>query len=212
MVNFYRDMWQKRSHILAPLTELTSIKKKKDFKWLPRHQEAFDAVKSALRRDVLLAYPDFSKPFTIHTDASDYQLGAVISQDNRPIAFFSRKLNSAQRNYTTTERELLSIFETLKEYRNILLRHEIHVYTDHQNLLYENTDSGRVQRWKILMEEFGATLKYIKGEENTVADALSRLDLLPVLGTEGRGGELKTPTKSENTISANHIYEKKINS
>jgi len=67
-------------------------------------------------KEVILAYPDWTQPFVIHTDASDFQLGAVISQNNKPIAFFSRKLNSAQRNYTTTEKELLSIVECLKEF------------------------------------------------------------------------------------------------
>jgi hypothetical protein len=67
-------------------------------------------------RKVLLSYPDFNKPFHIHTDASHYQLGAVISQDNCPIAFYSRKLQPAQVRYTTTERELLPIIETLKEF------------------------------------------------------------------------------------------------
>ena len=76
---------------------------------------------------MILAYPDFSKPFQIHTDASHYQLGAVIAQEGKPIAFYSRKLNDAQTRHTTTERELLSIVETLKEYRNILLGHEIEV-------------------------------------------------------------------------------------
>ena len=65
----------------------------------------------------MLAYPNFSKKFVIHTDASDLQLGSVISQENRPIAFYSRKLNSAQRRYTTTEKELLSIVEILKEFK-----------------------------------------------------------------------------------------------
>jgi hypothetical protein len=82
----------------------------------------------------MLAFPDFSKPFDIHTDASHTQLGAVISQAGRPNAFYSRKLNPAKTRYTTTERELLAIVETLKEYRNILLGHTIRVYTDHQNL------------------------------------------------------------------------------
>jgi hypothetical protein len=68
-----------------------------------------------------LAFPDFSQPFKIHTDASALQLGAVVAQNNKPIAFFSRKLNPAQRRYTTTERELLAIVETLEEFRTILL-------------------------------------------------------------------------------------------
>ena len=125
----------------------------------------------------MLAYPDFSKPFVIHTDASHYQLGAVISQDNKPIAFYSRKLNDAQTRYMTTERELLSIVETLKEYKNILLGHEIIVHTDHKNLVYKHFNTERVMRWRLLLEEFGPKLLYIKGGDNIVADALSRMRL-----------------------------------
>jgi hypothetical protein len=76
----------------------------------------FDKIKSIVCRKVLLSYPDFNKPFHIHTDASHYQLGAVVSQDNHPIAFYSHKLQLAQVRYTTTERELLLIIETLKEF------------------------------------------------------------------------------------------------
>ena len=87
--------------------------------------------------EVLLGYPDFNAPFEIHTDASKLQLGAVISQKGKPIAFYYRKMNSAQQNYTMTEKELLSIVETLKEFRNILLGHQMTVYTDHKNLTYK---------------------------------------------------------------------------
>ena len=75
-------------------------------------------------------------PFEIHTDASKLQLGAVISQKGKPIAFYSRKMNSAQHNYITTEKELLSIVEILKEFCNIILGHQITVYTDHKNRTY----------------------------------------------------------------------------
>ena len=99
MVQYYRDMWEKRSHILAPLTDLVgecghskvtrkNKTKKKSWYWSDVHQKAFEAVKAALAKDVLLAYPNYDLPFDIHTDASTGQLGAVISQNGRPIAFF----------------------------------------------------------------------------------------------------------------------------
>ena len=107
-------MWHKRAHTLAPLTKLCS--KKCKFNWTEIEQKAFEDMKKIVGRDVLLSYPDFNKEFVVHTDASKYQLSAVISQNNKPIAFYSRKLSSAQRNYTTTEKELLSIVETLREF------------------------------------------------------------------------------------------------
>jgi hypothetical protein len=134
MCNFYRDMWQRRAEVLTPLTKLTS--KTAKWEWTTAHQEASAKAKQIVSREVMLAFPDFSKPFHIHTDASHTQLGAVISQAGKPIAFYSQKLNPAQTRYTTTERELLAIVETLKEYRNVLLGHTIRVYTDHQNLTY----------------------------------------------------------------------------
>jgi len=175
IVNYYRDMWVRRSHVLAPLAGLTSSKAK--WHWGEKQEVAFQTAKKIIAREVMLAYPDFSKPFEIHTDASHYQLGAVISQGGKPIAFYSRKLNPAQTRYTTTERELLSIVETLKEYRNILLGHQIEVFTDHKNLVYKTFNTERVMRWRLIIEEFGPKLTYIKGESNVVADALSRMRL-----------------------------------
>jgi hypothetical protein len=94
----------------------------------------------------MLTLPDFSTPFHIYTDASNKQSGAVITQDERPIAFYSRKLNIAQQRYTTGEQELFSIVETLREFRNILLGYKIIVHADHKKITYAKSTSDRVMR------------------------------------------------------------------
>ena len=86
MITFYRDTWQRRSELLAPLTTLTS--KNVKYKWKDKHQKFFDAIKRVIRSEVLLAYPDFNAPFEIHTDAPKLQIGAVISKKGNPIALY----------------------------------------------------------------------------------------------------------------------------
>jgi len=157
------------------LATLTSVKVK--WKWTDEHQTAFDQLKALIAKETLLTYPDFSKEFEIHTDASKLQLAACISQDGKPIAFYSRKLQPAQTRYTTTERELLSIVETLKEFRNILLGQQIKVHTDHLNLTYKTFNSDRVLRWRLFIEEYSPDLHYVPGPKNVVADTLSLLDI-----------------------------------
>ena len=100
-------MWKRRSDTLTPLTKMTS--KQATWNWTEEHQKAFEHMKKSISRETLLVYPDFNKPFEIHTDASKIQLGAVISQDNKPIAFYSKKHNNVQSHYTTTKDKLLAI-------------------------------------------------------------------------------------------------------
>ena len=132
MIKFYRDMWQKRSELLAPLTASTSKNVKYD--WKDEQQKYFDAIKCVIGRELLLACLDFNAMFEIHTDDSKLKIGAVIPQKGKTIALYSWKMNINQNNYTTTERELLSIVSTLKEFRSILLGNQITVYTDNKNL------------------------------------------------------------------------------
>ncbi len=126
----------------------------------------------------MLAYPNYSKVFEINTDASSKQLGAVITQDNRPIAFFSRKLSDTQRKYSITEIELLAIVETLKEFKGMLWGQNIKVFTDHANLMRDalGLTSDWVYQWWLLLEEYGPEIVYIKGIHNTVADAFLQLE------------------------------------
>ena len=173
MINYYRDMWKRRSHILAPLSGLVSKTVKWD--WTKECQEAFEEIKKTMAKETLLTYPDFNKTFHVYADASDKQLGGVIMQEGKPLAFYSRKLNSAQCNYAVGEKELLSIVEALKEFKGILLGHKIVVHTDHKNILYRPFPSDRIMRWRLMIEEYGAEFVHIKGEENVVADGMSRL-------------------------------------
>ena len=224
IIQYYRDIWEKRTDLLAPLTDLvgecgtTKSTKKKGTKkspwhWDDIHQTAFESIKTMIARDVVLAYPDFSKKFVLYTDASKRQLGAVITQDNRPIAFFSRKLNSAQSKYSITELELLSIVETLKEFKGMLLGQKIEVYTDHINLTRDalGMTSDRVYRWRLLIEEYGPKIMYIKGIDNTVADAVSRLDYNPALNrhADDEDEKLSKETKWNNFLTLINRYDTK---
>ena len=172
--------------MLAPLSDLvgecgetkTTRKnkvKKKPWHWDSIHQIAFDNVKTTIAKEVVLAYPDFTKPFDIYTDASTKQLGSVLTKENRPIAFFSRKLFGTQSKYTITKLELLAIVETLKEFNGMLWGQWINVYTDHKNLTQDGfgLTSDRVTQSRILLEEYAPKIIYIKGIHNTVANAIS---------------------------------------
>jgi hypothetical protein len=129
-----------------------------------------------------MAYPDYSKGFEIYTDASSKQLGAVITQGTQPIAFFSRNLTEMQQHYSVTKIELLAIVETLKEFKGMLWGQRIMVYMDHKALIQDalGLTSDRVYQWRLLLEEFGPKIMHIKGIQNTVAGAISRLDFGPI--------------------------------
>ena len=89
--------------------------------------------------ETLISYPDWKLPFTVQTDAYDKHLGAVISQNNKPIAFFYRKPINPQRNYTTTEKEMLEIVEFLKKFRGIIFGCEISIFLYHKSMIYAAT-------------------------------------------------------------------------
>ncbi|KAJ8566393.1 hypothetical protein ON010_g6730 [Phytophthora cinnamomi] len=169
MVNYYRDVGPRRAHLVASLSALTSTKV--SWVWLPEHQSAFDKIKAITERETLLHYPDYSKGFDVHADASGVQLGGVISQEGKPLAFYSRKLTTAQKHYSVMEQELLSIVEIQKEFRTMLVGQRITVYTDHKNLSCANFASSRVMRWRLLLEEFGSIIHYERLAEAQQEDA-----------------------------------------
>ena len=101
-----------------------------------------------------------------------------MTQDNRLLAFFSRKLSDTQKQYSVTEIELLAIVEALKEFKGMLWGQQIVIYTNHTNMMQQalGLTSDRVYRWQLIIEEYGPEIIYIKGELNTVADTISWLD------------------------------------
>jgi hypothetical protein len=164
-------------------TKVTRAKrtKKVPWHWDEVHPRAFDHVKATIAREVVLAYPDYSKIFEIYTDASSKQLGAVITQENRPSVSFRWKFSTMQRKYSVTKIELLAIVETLKEFKGILWGRSIKVYTDHANLIRDalGMTLDHVYQWRLLLEEYRPKIVYIKGIHNTIADAISQLEYDP---------------------------------
>ncbi len=192
IVQYYHDLWARRSQMLTPLTSLvgecgqtktTKAKgtKKVPWHWDEVHQRAFDHVKATIAREVVLVYPDYSKVFEIYTNASSKQLGAVITQENRPITFFSQKLSTTQCKHSVGKIKLLAIVETLKEFKGMLWGQSIKVFTDHTNLIRDalGTTLDWVYRWRLLLEEYMPKIVYIKGIHNTIADAISWLEYDP---------------------------------
>jgi hypothetical protein len=175
MVNYYLNMWPHRAHVLAPLTAKTSApkkgKKQAKFLWTPKIQSAFKQMKALIMAmDALCAYPNHNKSFHIYTDASDYQLEACIMQDGLPVAYYSKKLNNAQRNYSTVDKELLPIVMMLREFQSMLLGTELHIHTNHKNIFNIDDSSQRRLRWISYIDEYGPELHYIEGSANVVAD------------------------------------------
>lgn len=179
LVGYYRRFVQNFAKVVSPFTRCLKKGTKIDITD-PDYLEAFHTCKELLTNAPVLAYPDFSKTFHVTTDASNIAIGGVLSQSNRPIAFYSRTLNSAERNYSTIERELLAIVEVTKHFRPYIYGKPFTIETDHKPLvwLFSLKDpNSRLVKWRLKLEEFDYIVKYKKGKENSVADALSRIEI-----------------------------------
>ncbi|KAH9086543.1 hypothetical protein LEN26_004133 [Aphanomyces euteiches] len=161
MINYYRDMLPQRAKTLAGLNKLTSPNV--PFKWTHQHHDEFEQAKRLIAERTLLAYPDFTKPFHVYTDASKLAMGGYIEQDGKPIAFWSKTTSPAQANYAANKLELLSIVCLLTEFRGILLGHQLIIHTDHKNLLYSKMGNAQMLRWRLFIEEFGPRISYVRG-------------------------------------------------
>ena len=182
--NFYRGFIRNYSKIAAPLHALTSGTAA-SFRWTTEADQAFCELKRRFSSAPILTHPDPSLPFVVEVDASDVGIGAVLSQRSledkklHPCAFFSKKLDPAERNYDIGNRELLAVKEALEEWRHWLegAQHPFLIWTDHKNLAYIQSAkrlNSRQARWALFFGRFRFTLSYRPGSKNLKPDALSR--------------------------------------
>lgn len=184
-INFYRKFIRD----LSQDTEQLSALVKKDTKWIwgTAQQQAFENIKEKFLEDIIIQFPDFTREFYINTDASTTHVGAElyqIKEDGRhqSLGFASRTLNSAERNYNTTELELLAIVFACKKFRHYLLGHQVKVLTDHHALTFLNTCqllNSRLVRWSTFLQEYQLEIIHIPGRENIGADMLTRYPQSP---------------------------------
>jgi hypothetical protein len=194
-INYYRDMWPSCAHIPKQLTNQSGLKKRALINWKDDMQQAFDKMHLLLATNALAAYPAHYKRFNVYTDASVFQLGACIIQEGSPVAYFSQKLMKSQQNYTTMEKEMLFNVATLEEFRSMLLGANIHVFTDHKNLMFDTLKTQCALRWHTKIEEFSPMLHYIEGPRNILADNLSRLHCLVTPAQIADGKKLVEPAE-----------------
>lgn len=155
LATYFRRFVQGFSKLVSPLTNL--LKKDAPFEWSQQCQEAFEGAMFALTNLPVLVLPDYSKPFEVVCDASVTGLGAVLLQQGGPLAYESRKLSSAERNYGTGEQELLAVVHAMRTWRCYLEGVEFVVVTDHNPLVYLQTQptlSRRQVRWSEYLQAF----------------------------------------------------------
>jgi hypothetical protein len=187
--NFYRCFIEGFSKVARPLTELTkknkNAKKNASFVWTEECQQAFDRVKALFTEAPILVHFHPEKPTVVETDASDFALGAIMSQMQpessrlHPVAYYSRKFKPAKVNYDIHNKEMLAIVAAFKEWEHMLksVADQITVYTDHTNREYFATTkvlTRRQARWAEHLAEFNFRVIYRPGDKNTKADVLSR--------------------------------------
>ena len=185
LTGYYRRFVKEYSKIALPLSDLirTATVGKFSNSWGVTQQSAFIELKQALQSAPVLTLPDPSLPFVVNCDASGYAVGAVLQQDKgnglQPICYMSRKMNAAETRYPVHEQELLAIVTALLVWKHHLEETEIpvRIRTDHKSLIHFQTQpmlSGRQRRWLEILANYNYVVEYILGEQNVVADALSR--------------------------------------
>eukprot|EP00795_Rhopilema_esculentum_P017874 gene17874-biopygen608 len=187
LVNFYRRFIPQCADILQPLTDLLSRQYNRNkFHLNADALAAFDAIKTTLANATLLTHPFPDASYCLMIDASKNAVGGVLQQQRQgiwqPISFFSKRLQPSEVKYSTFSRELLAIYLTIRHFRHFLEGRKFHVLTDHKPLTHALASSPdryspRETRHLDYISQFTSDIRHVKGNDNPVADALSRLDL-----------------------------------
>lgn len=181
ITGYYRKFIKDYAKVAQPITKYLKKGVKINIKD-PTYVEAFEKLKNLISSHPILRFPNFEKQFTLTTDASNYALGAVLSQEGHPVCFASRTLNNHERNYSATDKEFLAIIWSVNYFRPYLYGRKFKIQTDHQPIKYLQAKykgkdlSPRHQRWLLKLGEYDCDIEYLKGKENKVADFLSRLE------------------------------------
>lgn len=160
------------------MAPITNCMKEERFHWTPKATAAFALIKMKLTTAPILAFPDFSETFELHSDASKIGIGAVLSQRGRPIAYYSEKLAGARSRYSTYDMEFYAIMLAIKHWRHYLIHREIILFTDHDALRHLDSQakvSSQHASWIAYLQQFTFSIRHQSGKSNRVADALSRL-------------------------------------
>lgn len=204
-VGYYRRFVKDFSKITLPLTAL--LKKETPFVWSPFCDEAFKTLKSIIVKPPILQFPNFDKMFIITTDASDIAIGSVLSQvfeaGELPIAFASRTLTKAEKNYSVIEKELLAVVWSIKHFRAYLYGRKFKLISDHKPLVWlfgMSNPSSRLMRWRLELEEYDFEISYKPGALNKNADALSRISIDE--SKLFKNISLQTPDSSNKSLSS----------
>jgi hypothetical protein len=182
MLGFYRRFIANYSQIAEPLTNLTKGAVKGKVTWTPEAEEAFNKLKTAITDDSMLKLPEADKPFVLRSDASDKAAGVVLLQEDpdqglMPVSYASKKFNSAEKNYSTIEKECLAIVWGIRRFEPYLFGQEFTIQTDHHPLQYiqrAKPANGRLMRWAMLLQQYSFKVVTLKGKENVDADFWSR--------------------------------------
>lgn len=190
VTSWYRRFIPDMASLVSPITHL--LRKRSPFIWSTECDRAFLKVKEYLVSSPVISCPDFDRPFTIQTDASDYGLGAVLTQSypegEKVVSFISRSLSSSERKFSTTEKECLAVLWAIERFRPYVEATRFTVITDHFALLWLSNlkdPAGRLARWSVRLQQYDFNVIHRRGKENIVPDALSRS--VPVVGEISEG-------------------------